>query len=204
MPPVDDNAPPPEVVAWDEIDPNRVNVPKTRRDIEEFLRKQIAPDVRRLIEVAKSLGIKPTMLPDLSCNCCDCKDPKRPNFGPMQVRHLCQIKEGLSYRIRGDEENRIALGVISCVNRAPFYSKGEWSPFGRSSWFLLDEHIGLRGTSNGISLEALSVVPNSKDGRWERHRWLEFTDNSKHLAGPHEDHCSCCRHHYREDMPPEC
>lgn len=179
----DDNAP-----KGNSPDMSRVDAGKTRRRVEDALRK-ILPGDRRLFAIAETLGVEVAMLPDLTCNCCDCTDPNRPNFGQYQVRHLCQIKKGLTYSIiaTGSSYPSNALDIT----REPYWIKSGWGVNARRLTSALEE---------SFSLPYLNVGPHEFAGIWQKDAWLAFTTNSEHLAGPHKDHCSCCRHHYHESQ----
>ena len=68
---------------------SNIDTLKTRRRIADALPKTATPE--QLIEIAGILGVEVEYL------------PLRPNFGPDQVRSICQLRAGLTYKyVYGD------------------------------------------------------------------------------------------------------
>jgi len=161
-----------------------VDTTKTRRRIEEALRKAVSPE--KLFEIARLLGVEIAMLPTIPrCNCCDLN---RPDFGPDQVRCVCQIKVGLHYLdVYGGKDKSKSWRVV--VTKEPFYKGNGW-------WIEVEkEYDNLPGKKwthrQEISLTTLNIHSTPSCDNWNKTNWLAFTDNSRHLA------CTCRHHHCR-------
>ena len=73
--------------------PIDVDIAKTRRRIEEVLRKDTSDE--NIIKLAEELGIEVAHLPQQPEDYHN--EPGRPNFGPGQVRHASDLKIGQMY-----------------------------------------------------------------------------------------------------------
>ncbi len=169
-----------------EIDPAWVDVTKTRRRIEEALRK--AATTEKLIEIAKILGVEVAVTPRYCAH--------RPYFGPNQVRFPCQLREGLRYReADGPKDN--GNGITFVVTKGPFYSdgkkkrgpwlEGRWAEWVEGWWAEVEKENSIGTYRYTISLRDRNIFPY-RDGGWNSSNWIAFTDESRQLA------CVCCHH----------
>lgn len=160
------------------VSATQVDTVKTRRRIEDALRKSATPE--KLIAIAKVLSIEVAVL-TLPVECCS--RTGRPDFGPGQVRSFCELWEGYTYqetfRSRGKNEN----GRLFVVVREPYCIKDQW-------WMIVKHH----NVEDKISLADHSICPYG-NGRWNTRNFIAFTDQSRHLRCPAH---RCC---YRHDHP---
>lgn len=108
----------------------------------------------------------------------------RPDFGPDQVRCVCQIKKGLSYHERDG-----SVDTIFTVIREPFYRKQDFV----KGWWIEVECSG-SGLKHSLSLQDHNIFPY-ETGIWNSN-WFAFTKKSRFLANSCCNH-SCCNHHCR-------
>lgn len=120
----------------------------------------------------------------------------RPDFGPDQVRCLCQLVPGMQYSgmHRGMHKN-IGLRIFTLI-REPFYKTT-----GVRGWRIEVEYQRSYGNfRETIYLEDHNVFPYN-DGSWNVNHWIAFTEASRHLAHLHCHHhcCRCqrCCHYYQ-------
>lgn len=156
------------------IDSKKIDTTKTRRRIEDALRKKTTPE--DLIKVAEVLSVEVALIPEV----------ERPCFGPDQVRCVHQIRKGLEYR----EIDKDYEGVVFTVVREPFY---ETKPYIAGWWIEVEHHYGWGKHKNLLSLRDHNIF-SYKEGRWNESNWIAFTDKSRHLAC-HCHGCSCHCHH---------
>lgn len=154
-----------------DVDPARLDVVKTRRRVEDALRKSITPE--QLVGVAKELRVEVAMLPEPTpchhqCHCHrDEKD--RPDFGPDQVRCRCQLVVGNEYI-----DKHSAGAVRFRVLKAPQEICGVW---------IVDASLSDGGSSD-LHLDNHNITPYN-DGKWSQATWVAFTDDSR-------PSCCCC------------
>ena len=152
------------------VSPEQVDQTKTRRRIEDTLRKDATPE--KLIKIAEILGVEVATIPKVL----PCGVSGRPYYGPNQVRCVHQIKQGLKYyTVNMVHPYRQAVVVV----REPYFKK--------DSWWIGIKH--LKGNwEEDISLQDHSVLPYNH-GEWNKHNFLVFSSESRYLA------CACCHHH---------
>ena len=160
---------------------DKVDITPTRNRIRDGVNRTNDPAV--LVRLAGILGTKVEYLPD----------EIRPNFGPDQVRSMCELRKGHTYE---EVHNSTELGRSSTtfvVVEEPFHS--EHTGCGPGWW------MKVRYTDTGreieISLHDRNIHPYSH-GRWNKSNWIAFTDDSRHLKHlaccchcSHEHHCNC-------------
>lgn len=151
----------------------RIDTTKTRRRIEDALRKNATP--KDLVKVADILGVEVAVI----------LENPRPCFGPDQVRCVHQIKKGLKYR---EMPGRGGKGTLFTVVRGPFYKFKDIAGW----WIEIEYRHEWRGRyKNILSLQDHNIFPY-EGGKWNESNWLAFTSNSKHLTYPYCQPYHCC------------
>lgn len=141
-----------------------IDTARTRRRIEDALRKNAAP--ARLLQIAELLGVEPALLTETKSY----ESKLRPCFGPRQVRCVHQLKSGLTYCV--------GIGsAIGKVVREPFEVEG--------IWFAHVLYYSDTPSESVLTLDCYSVVPRD-DGDWDQHNYILLMEDSMHLAN------SCC------------
>ena len=170
------------------VSPERVDAIKTRRLIEDTLRKATPKDLVRVAEILGVEVVEVAVIPEI----CSCDKNPRPCFGPDQVRCVHQIKKGLEYL---EVYGRNGKGRSFTVVREPFY-KTDYV----AGWWIEVKYPGYKTI---LSLQDHNIFPYN-GGKWNESNWLAFTDKSRHLAHSsyhhhcpyhhcfYYDHCHCC------------
>ncbi len=157
------------------VDLEQVDTTKTRRRIEDALRKSATP--KDLVKLADILGVEVAVIP---------KNP-RPCFSPNQVRCVHQIKKGLEYRKMSRQDGK---GETVTVLREPFYKTKSVIGW----WVEVEYWLAGKLYEGTFSLQDCNIFPY-ENGTWNETNWLAFTKNSKYLVCSC-CHCHCCGHHY--------
>lgn len=162
--------------------PDNLDKAKTRRKVEEALRKEVSSE--QLVNIARELGVELAFLPEPPQCCCGHRDPDRPNFGPDQVRCPHQLRKGLHYF---DVHSVHSVGGYRqefIVVKEPYYSpeyKGWWM---KVKYLRTD-------TIWDASLQDRNIFPYHK-GNWNTSNWVAFTEESRPRCYCHHHHCGCC------------
>ena len=162
------------------VDSPRVDVTKTRRRIEDALRK--GASTGDLIKVAETLGVDVAFIPKEECLC---SDSTRPCFGPDQVRCRHQLKVGHTYlhKYGGDHAQFVVVREPFCGTK----NSDDW-------WVEVEKTLAGRIKHRSVmSLQDASIYPHSP-GNWNKANHFAFTASSRHLACSCQHHCShhCC------------
>ena len=168
-----------------------VDVTKTRRRIEEALRKDTADT--SIVELAEKLGIEVAYLPQQPEDYHD--ELGRQNFGPKQVRHASDLKIGQMYwlihldkRGRMDNGRKVRLIKLYCEPTTTYLGDREEEAI---EWYM--EYIVVdnsstndNGMSGAVRLADVNIHPYkdsfSRPNNWIAQAYLEFTE---------EQLCSC-------------
>lgn len=150
----------------------QVNTKRTRDLLRDKLNRTVDPDtLKRLADV---LGIPVAYLPE----------PARPYFGPDQVRFMCELVKGQTYRyVYGGQGNSWTFTVVE----KPYFSgtKGEGP-----GWWVKVQGTP-RGTMWDISLQDSNILPY-QNGHWVGVNHIAFTDENRRR---HPKHPECCCYH---------
>lgn len=148
-----------------------VDTVKTRRRIADALPKTATTE--QLVKIAEILGVELAYVPE----------PSRPYFGPDQVRYVCELRVGSTYR------------AIYAEGPSQFFTVVK-EPFSRgrriNDWWLKVRYLETDHEYN-MSLEDHSIFPYDYE-TWNATNYLTFTDDSRHLKHP-----ECCCHHHCPD-----
>ncbi len=127
---------------------------KTRRKIEDFLRKNATED--QIIEVAKTLGVEVAHLSSLK------------KVRPGQVKCAMQLRKGLKYQYVNEDD-----GLMSefTVLSDPFLA-------GDDMKILVTFHRPWGDSEGEISLKENNIFPKN-DEAWFPKNWIAFTKESK-------------------------
>jgi len=169
--------------------PIDVDIAKTRRRIEEVLRKDTSDE--NIIKLAEELGIEVAHLPQQPEDYHN--EPGRPNFGPGQVRHASDLKIGQMYfmmhldgKKRLELRQKIQLIRLYC-ELATLHSKDveedviEWC----MEYTVVSNH-GPSVTSVTVSLAGVHIHPYKSS--FESHQsWISRT----YLEFAEEQMCYC-------------
>jgi hypothetical protein len=175
----------------------KVDTVKTRRRIEEALRKAATPDT--LTRVAELLGVEVAYLPETcgghQCHshCCppDCSYHNRPCFGPKQVRCPCQLKKGETFwhvhtGIPREGTYSQIIDHRYSFRRALVLVEGPYQQ-DQGYWWIKIRNVG--GGEEEIPLSAMSIVPYG-DGTWNGQNYIAFGENHTQ-CGFHHCHSHC-------------
>lgn len=109
----------------------------------------------------------PNRTPKPTIGCCGYPhydDPKRPNFGPNQVRYLCQLKPKMRVKKYYQSNLKEEYEILTYPKRDGYID----------SW-----KVRVRGIYNNLITEEFilkhyGVVPYPLGGGWEQFNWLSF------------------------------
>ena len=151
----------------------KIDITPTRNRIRDAVNR--TNDSEALVKLAEMLGTKVEYLPD----------DTRPNFGPDQVRSICELRKGHTYE---DVHNSTELGRSSTtfvVLKEPFHSE---HMVGGPGWWMKVRYTdtGYAAFEIETSLHDHNIHPYSS-GKWNTSNWIAFTDDSRHLK-----HLACC------------
>lgn len=105
--------------------------------------------------------------------------PNRPNFGPMQIRCMCQIRVGMLIHENRSLKN---IGTLYCVTSLPF-SKEE-------SWWIKVHSVENGDYDSILSLADHNVVSSSiYTSGWNESNWIGFVEKQ-----PSNHNCHHCCH----------
>lgn len=141
---------------------SQVDLEKVRRSFLDVINKAISDEVlsglvKKLVEEVASRE-------------------ERPNFGPYQVRCVCQLKKEYGYfKYTRDEKGSDVYKYRFMVMREPYITRGNW---------VMSVKINDAGTIN-LRLDSVGVVPYD-DGRWDQYDWIAYTNISRPLRN------KCC------------
>ena len=168
-----------------------VDVTKTRRRIEEALRKDTADT--SIVELAEKLGIEAAYIPQQPEDYHD--ELGRPNFGPKQVRHASDLKIGQMYwlihfdkRGRMDNGRKVRLIKLYCEPTTTYLGDREEEAI---EWYMEYIVVGNsstngNGMSGAIRLACVNIHPYKdsfpRHNNWNAQAYLVFTE---------EQLCSC-------------
>ena len=161
-----------------------VDIAKTRRRIEETLRKDT--DDESIVRLAEELGIEVAYLPEQPENYHN--EPGRPNFGPTQVRHASDLKIGQIYYMvylnrRGKKTLRQKVKPIKLYCEPTTIYFGDREKEEVIDWYI--DYVVMGSKPNiALSLYNINIHPYKLPGRsdWTAKAYLEFTE---------EQLCSC-------------
>lgn len=143
---------------------DKVDITPTRNRIRDAVNRTNDPEA--LVRLAEMLGTKVEYLPD----------EIRPNFGPDQVRSMCQLRVGMLYlyvHVDSPQNSKIFLLV-----EGPYLSRRD-----DSKWWI-DVRFGGKEGIEKLSLQDANVLPYTHS-RGIPPSWgtshIAFTDESRHL-----------------------
>ena len=142
-----------------------VDVTKTRNRIRDTVNRMSDP--KALTYLAGRLGVTVAYLPEPN---------DRPDFGPNQVRHMCELRLGNTYKdVHGDERDGTRTFVVL---EEPFLKDG-------SGWWVKARYTGT-DLEYSFSVQDYNIL-HYPNGTWNPSGWIAFTDYSRHLK-----HVCCC------------